>query len=422
MNIRGLETILTDQKEELAIKLRQRYCYRQEENLIDIDSPQAQVVLGVRRSGKSTLCIHALHRSGVKFAYVNFDDERLIDIKGSDLNEVLEVLYKIYGTFNYLFIDEIQNIEEWYLFVNRLLRREMRVVITGSNAKLLSGELATHLTGRYHSIHLYPFSFREYCEYKDVDVNGRSTSTVATLRKTFDEYLVKGGFPELMRIKYDRPYISELVDNILNRDIKQRFKMKYSATFDHLAQHLLNIVPHILNIKSLQQTFSISSVHTVNNYVSYLKQAYLLIGLHKYSVKSRVRLTGEKVYPVDVSLMNNRDDAFARQNLGWRLEVIVFIELLRRFKPAGYDIYYFNETAGECDFLVCQGAAVKTAIQVSYDLSNEKVRKREIAGLMLAANKTGVSELLLLTDTEYADIAVGDRMVKVRPVYDWALS
>ena len=105
-------------------------------------------MIGVRRSGKSTLCYNALTRKGVKYAYVNFDDERLINLTSSDLNDVLEVLYKIYGDFNYLFIDEIQNIPEWYLFVNRLLRRQMHVVITGSNAKLLSGELATHLTGR----------------------------------------------------------------------------------------------------------------------------------------------------------------------------------------------------------------------------------------------------------------------------------
>lgn len=168
--IRILETILADQAEELAFKQTLRFCKRKEEDFIDLKSTQAQVVIGVRRSGKSTLCFNALTRNGVKFAYVNFDDERLIGLRAEDLNDVLEVLYKINGDFQYLFIDEIQNIPEWYLFVNRLLRRQMHVIITGSNAKLLSGELATHLTGRHHAIPLYPFSFAEYCEVKDVDV------------------------------------------------------------------------------------------------------------------------------------------------------------------------------------------------------------------------------------------------------------
>ena len=181
MDKRELETILSDQKEELVLKQTQHFCQR-EEDKIDINSPQAQVVIGVRRSGKSTLCYNALMRKGVKFAYVNFDDERLVNLKSADLNDVLEVLYKINGDFNYLFIDEIQNIPEWYLFVNRLLRRQMHVIITGSNAKLLSGELATHLTGRHHSITLYPFSFAEYCDVRNVDVFSKSTRAVAAIK------------------------------------------------------------------------------------------------------------------------------------------------------------------------------------------------------------------------------------------------
>ena len=122
-------------------------------------SPQAQVVIGVRRSGKSTLCYQALQSKGVKFAYADFDDERLVNLQADQLNDVLEILYKIYGDFKYLFLDEIQNVEGWHLFVNRMLRKKMHVIITGSNAKLLSSELATHLSGRNKEIPLFPFSF-----------------------------------------------------------------------------------------------------------------------------------------------------------------------------------------------------------------------------------------------------------------------
>lgn len=421
MDKRILETILSDQAEELTLKRSIRFCRRAEEEKIDLNSPQAQVVIGVRRSGKSTLCYNALTRKGVKFAYVNFDDERLIHLNGDDLNDVLEVLYKINGDFNYLFIDEIQNIPEWYLFVNRLLRRHMHVIITGSNAKLLSGELATHLTGRHHAITLYPFSFAEYCDMRGVDTASMTTKAIAEKRKSFDDYMRQGGFPELQFISDDKEYIDGLVNNILRRDIVQRFNIKHTAAFEAMAHHLLNEVPVIVAENSLQEDFGFRSSHTAKNYLSYLKQAYMLVGLHKYSPKSRLRITGEKVYPIDVAFMNKRADAFAGQNLGWRLETIVYIELLRRYKSRGYDIYYFSERSGECDFLVCEGRTAILAVQVSYDISSPKTRRREIAGLLLAAKKTGCRNLLLLTDHEYEDISAENMEIAIRPAYGYLL-
>ncbi len=422
MDKRLLETILADQADELTLKQKIRFCHRKEEDLIDLKSPQAQVVIGVRRSGKSTLCYNALTRSNVKFAYVNFDDERLIQLTGNDLNDVLEVLYKIYGNFNYLFIDEIQNIPEWYLFVNRLLRRQMHVVITGSNAKLLSGELATHLTGRHHSITLYPFSFAEYCELKEIDVKSRTTKAVAARRAAFDEYLRQGGFPELNFINNDKAYIDDLVNNILTRDIEQRFKIIHTSAFEQLSHHLLNIAPTIIVDKTLQEIFKIKSQQTTKNYVSYLKQAYLLVGLHKYSPKSRLRIQGEKVYPIDVALMNKRKDAFAGDNLGWRLETIVYIALLRRYRNEGKDIYYYSDRYGECDFIVYEDRTPLLAVQVSFDISSPKTKKREISGLLLAARKTGCRNLLLLTDHDYEDLATDGYDINIRPAYDYLLT
>lgn len=421
MDKRLLETILADQAEELAQKKLLHFCRRKEEDKIDLNSPQAQVVIGVRRSGKSTLCYNALTRSGVKFGHVNFDDERLVHLTGNDLNDVLEVLYKINGDFNYLFIDEIQNIPEWYLFVNRLLRRQMHIVITGSNANLLSGELATHLTGRHHSITLYPFSFEEYCAAKNVDIASRTTRAIAERRAVFDDYMRQGGFPELQFIRDDKAYIDSLVNNILTRDIEQRFRVVHTSAFEDMAHHILNVAPTIVVDKNLQEAFQFKSPHTAKNYVRYLKQAYLLVGLHKYSPKSRIRLTGEKVYPIDVALMNKREDAFAGDNLGWRLETIVYIELLRRYKSRGYDIYYYGDRNGECDFLVCDGRKAIVAIQVCYDISQPKTKKREVAGLLLAAKNTGCGNLILLTDHNEEVISHKGYHISVRPVYDYVL-
>lgn len=418
---RILEMVLSDQAEELSVKQTKHFCQRGEEDKIELKSPQAQVVIGVRRSGKSTLCLNALTRKKIKFAYVNFDDERLVKLTSNNLNDVLEVLYKINDSFEYLFLDEIQNIPEWYLFVNRLLRQGMHVVVTGSNAKLLSGELATHLTGRHHAVSLYPFSFAEYCEFKHVDTKTMTTQAVASRRKTFDEYLQQGGFPELQFINDAHDYINNLVNNILTRDIEQRFNIIHKASFEQLAQHLLNVAPTVVVEKSLQETFGFKSQHTVKNYISYLKQAYLLVGLRKYSAKSRQRVVGEKVYPIDVALMNNRTDAFVGKNLGWRLETIVYMELLRRYKSRGMDIFYYSDRSGECDFIVCNGNKPFLAIQVSFDISTEKTEKREIAGLLLAAQKTGCKKLLLLTDHQYEDVKKAGYTIMVRPAYDFVL-
>lgn len=203
-----------------------------------------------------------MHNHSLKFAYADFDDERLVDLKADQLNDVLEILYKIYGDFQYLFLDEIQNVLGWHLFVNRMLRKKMHVIITGSNAKLLSGELATHLSGRSKEISLYPFSFREFCMMKDVDTERRTTKAEAFRRAAFDEYLKQGGFPELLMIDDNRNYVSSLVDNILKRDIEQRYKIAYKAAFENLAHHLLNVSPAIVVTTDLADLFHFKSEHT----------------------------------------------------------------------------------------------------------------------------------------------------------------
>lgn len=419
---RILEVIFSDQKAEIDNWSGEYLCSRNEGSLVDLDSPQAQVIIGVRRSGKSTLCLQTLVGAGVKFAYVDFDDERLVGLETGQLNDVLEVLYKIYGDFKYIFLDEIQNIEGWPLFVNRLLRNKMHVVLTGSNAKLLSSDLATHLTGRSCEINLYPFSFAEYCMLKGVDYRLRTTKSIANQRNTFDEYLRKGGFPELANIKNGRKYITNLVDNILKRDIEQRYSIAFPAQFENMAHHLLNVSPCVISASDLAGIFNFKSPHTVRNYIAYLKQAYLLIGIKKYSSKSKIRITQEKIYAVDVAMMNQRENAFAGDNLGWRLETIVLIHLIRKCQYEGWDVYYLKERSGECDFVVCDGGRVLQCIQVSYDISSDKTLKREVNGLLLANRQTKCENLLLLTDHKFDDIEKDGHHILVRPVYEWSIT
>lgn len=419
---RIIEFVITEQQEEIALRSSSVLCRRAEQSLVGLDSPLAQVVIGVRRSGKSTLCYQALHGAGVAFAYVDFDDERLVDLKSEQLNDVLEVLYKVYGHFTHLFLDEIQNVDGWHLFVNRLLRKGLHVVVTGSNARLLSGELATHLTGRNKEIELYPFSFGEYCELKQVDTARLTTEAEAARRAAFDCYMQQGGFPEIHRVRSARSYVNTLVNHILKRDIEQRFRVAYTAALEAMTHHLLNVAPTIVVVKDLAELFGIKSAHAVKNYVDYLKQAYILIGVAKYSAKSRLRVAQEKVYAVDVALLNQRSNALVGANLGFRLETIVLIELKRRCSRPNLDIYYFRERSGECDFLVCEHNRVLQAIQVSYDISSDKTLKREVNGLLMAAAKTGCDNLLLITDHESRTMTIHGRKIVVQPAYQWCLA
>lgn len=416
---RVIEQVVQEQKLELEGYAQEEYCTRREETLVDVDSKRAQVVVGVRRSGKSVLCYHVLRKHEKDFAYVNFDDERFLNLKAEELNDVLEVLYKEYGDFKYLFMDEAQNVEGWHLFVNRLLRQRIHVLITGSNAKLLSGELATHLTGRNDQIELFPLSFSEYCECKHVDTTSLTTKAEAFRRATYDEYLRQGGFPELLTERNKRSYVTALVREIIDKDLIKRFNIKNVRTFQQLSNHLMNVAPVVLNLKDLSEQFDLSSV-TIGSYIEHLKQAYLLVGLQKYSVKSRLRVRNEKVYPVDVALMDGRVDAMAGANLGWRLETQVFLELLRRNRPIGRDIFYFRERNGvEADFVVCQDNHVIEIYQVCYDISKESTLKREVRGLLTASKATTCDNLFLITDHVRQTIMEGGKVIKVIPAYEW---
>lgn len=419
MNQMLIETVLLEQQDELDVLRSEKLIPRIEENKINLKSKLAQVVIGVRRSGKSTLCFNALEKAGVKYAYVNFDDERFYNMTTEDLDKVLETLYRIYGKFGYLFLDEIQNVDGWPLFVNRLLRQGLHLVVTGSNAKLLSNELASHLTGRHHTIELFPFSFLDWCRIKEIETDRMTTKNRGILANAYDEYLRNGGFPELMYETDKRSYIDQLVQSIITQDIQRRFKVRNIDELRRMTSHLLNEAPAFLVQDTLQEICGIRSDHTVAKYLSYLTQTYLISTISKYSAKSRQRVRGNKYYAIDVALMDKRTDAFAGSNLGWRLETLVYLELRRKYADA--DIYYFKENKAEADFVVCDGNQTVAVYQVSYDISSEKTRSREIRGCIAGAKATKCDNLYLITDHQREDIEESGYKIAIRPAYEWLL-
>ena len=421
MTTQELLPIVAEQKEEFLSEDFASFCPREEERQIDLKSHLAQVVIGVRRSGKSTMCRKVLREANVKAAYVNFDDERLAKMQTSDLNNILEALYIVYGDFQYLFLDEVQNIEGWPLFVNRLLRQKMHLIVTGSNAKLLSNELTTHLTGRHHKITLFPFSFEEYARMKQLDTQALTTKGQAAVKRELNTYLMNGGLPELLIEKDSQGYIMALLEAIIKRDITLRFKVRYPEVLQRLATYLIDNFAQEYNATTIAELLGVSD-HTIDTYCGYLQEAFLLLVLKKFSYKSRERIRDSKIYVIDNAFISNRTNTFSTENLGWRLENAIYIELLHRASKRFADVFYYRDRTFEVDFIVAKDGVVEELYQVCYDMTNEKTRKREVNSLLQGATKFHCSNLTILTFDEQETITEGDYTIQVKSASQWLLN
>ena len=416
--------VLAEQKTAISAYKKSNFVTRKEENLFEFDSNLAQIVIGVRRSGKSTLCHKVLLERNVKYGFVNLDDDRLADIKVGDLNSLLSCVYQIYGTdIEYLFLDEIQDVDGWHLFVNRLLRTDLHVFITGSNAKLLSGELATHLTGRYNEIKLYPFSFAEYCKFHNIDTTGITTKDVATRKQAFLDYLQDGGLPEMQKMRNKRGYTQSLVEAIITKDIQKRFKIRYPEALHKITNILINNSCQEIKYTDLSETLQIDD-KTAKSYVDYLRQAFLIQMVVPHSFKVKARLKKPKAYIVDTGLQNNLDNNLAQENIGWRMENVVYLELLRRCAYLYLDIYYFKPSSNdkEVDFVVCNRDKAVALIQVAYNISSQRTLNRETTALVKAAKTLNCDNLLLLTFSDSREVECDGHKIRVVPVLDWLLN
>lgn len=415
--------VLSEQREEKNSFDTASWVARREESLLELESPLAQIVIGVRRSGKSTLCHKVLIEHNINYAYANLDDDRLASMKTEDLNTLLSCIYQIYGTdIKYLFLDEIQNVEGWHLFVNRLLRSKMRIIVTGSNAKLLSGELATHLTGRYNEIRIFPFSFSEYCHFHHIDIKSITTKAAAERQQAFAQYMIDGGFPELQSLNNKRGYVQSLIEAILIKDIQYRYQVRSTDALRKIAHHLISNSCQLVNYGELASLLGVSD-KTVKKYVEYLQQAFLIQLLTKHSFKSKQRIHNEKSYIVDIGIQNNRENSMAAENMGWRLENIVFIELMRRCAPQFLDIYYYKPTsrAKEVDFVICNQNKAIELIQVAFDISSPKAYQRETSSLIKASRELKCDQLTLISFNDTKEVNIDGKKINICSALDWLL-
>lgn len=376
---------------------------RKESNLVDTSLPYAIIISGIRRCGKSTL-LHQLLGKLNSFYYLNFEDTRLIGFEAQDFEKLDEAFDELYGEAEFYLFDEIQNVENWEIFVRSRLDRRKKFIITGSNASLLSRELGTRLTGRHVDIELFPFSFEEMLLFGQIKGSA----------DTFDEYLFNGGFPEYL--KFRKPYLlRELLNDILQRDIVARHNIRDSRSLRAMAVYLLTNAGKVFSYNGLRRMFDLGSTNTAISYVSYLEDSYLIFTVPKFDYSLKKQIVNErKVYSVDNGLSVANSASLTRDK-GRMLENAVFVALRRSHR----EIYYFRER-GECDFLIKEGNALSEAIQVTYEL-NEDNKDREINGLLEALSKFDLVGGLILTHSQEDRFTIDGREITVLPVWKWML-
>lgn len=396
-----LRAIARAQKEELSFF--EYGVERTKLKEIDIEVPFALVLSGIRRCGKSTL-LRQIARKVKNFYYFNFEDPRAANFDVHDFQKLDEVFSEEFGKAEYYFFDEIQNVSRWELFVRALLDKKQHVIITGSNASLLSKELGTRLTGRHLRYELFPFSFREFLKLvrKEPGIGA------------FEDFFTKGGFPEFLKVQKVE-ILQELFNDIIIRDIVARHKIRSVKTIREMALYLLTNVGREFSYNGLRKIFDLGSTSSVVSFVSYFEDTYLLFTVPKFDYSLRKQLVNpKKIYSIDNGLSNANSASFS-EDKGKMLENVVFSGLRRRHK----DIFYFRG-GGECDFVVKEGTKITKAIQVCFDL-NEDNKSREIGGLTEALEKFQLKEGLILTYNQTDELRVGNKMVRVLPVWKWLL-
>ncbi len=386
------------------------------------EMPHAVIISGLRRAGKSTLLAQIMKRfypSGVY--YLSFEDERLLNFEVQDFNMLYETFLELFGEKETFFFDEIQNVPRWEAFVRRMQERNFKFFITGSNASLLSKELGTRLTGRSVVLSLYPFSFREFLDFKGVTVSANDffhTDRRGLLKRHFYQYLKSGGVPEYH--KYQDPLLlKRIYEDILYRDIVARHDVKDVHALRELGLYFMTNACGLFSYNNLKKVLRLGSDNTVKSYTGYLEDSYLIFTVSRFSFSLKQQFVAHrKVYCVDNGIMGAVAFQFSK-NRGKFLENLVAVELKRR----GLEFYYYRTSEDtEIDFLIKEKKTKPVSlIQVTESMENPKSRKRELRALETAMEELGLTSACVLTEDDEEEIKTAQGIVKVVPIYKWLL-
>jgi len=411
-----MKTILLNQRRERDELLSRTYQPRRiyQDHAALLASHLIKLITGPRRAGKSTQALLMLKNQN--FAYLNFDNKPLLD--NWDANVVMRLLDDVYPGYDFIMLDEVQNLDGWDLWVSELYRNGKNLVITGSNARMLSSEMATALTGKYLQVELLPFSLEEFFDYHGMDLHQVSDDQRSDALALMDDYLRNGGYPEVVASRaLTRSYLDTLFDAIVWKDVAKRHNVRHTTDLNDLAMYLVSNICNCFTANDLAEALGLSSVNTTQKFMDYLHEPYLFFYLSRYNHKLKLmKKAPRKVYVVDNGFVQAKAFALS-DNLGRLLENQVFVELLRR----GYDtdktiFYYRSRNDKEVDFVLRQGTTIQRLVQVCYDLSNDKTLKREVGSLVECAAELKCDDLVIVTNSEERLIEKDGYQIRVTPI------
>ena len=414
-----MKTIILNQRKERDELMSRHYLTRrssQDANVL-LGSRLIKLITGPRRVGKSTQALLMLRDKN--FAYLNFDNQPLLD--AWDANLVMRMLDDVYPGYEYILLDEVQNLDAWDMWVSELYRMGKNLVITGSNAKMLSSEMATVLTGKYLQVEMYPFSLEEFFDWNKFDLHSLEPEHMADALSLMDDYMRNGGYPEVvMSRQLTRSYLDTLFDSIIWKDVAKRHKVRNITDLNSLAMYLVSNFCNPVSANELTEELGLSSVNTTKKYMDYLHEPYLFYYLPRYNNKFKLmNKAPRKVYVVDNGFVASKAFSLS-DNLGRLLENQVFIELLRR----GYDtekamFYYRSRNDKEVDFVLRRGTHIERLVQVCYDMSNPKTEKREVDSIVECSQELKCANLVIVTSNDKRTIEKDGCRIDVIPINEF---
>ena len=398
-----MKTIILNQRKERDELMSRPYLIRksiQDTDLL-LSSHLIKLITGPRRVGKSTQALLMLRDKN--FAYLNFDNYQLLETWDVDL--VMRMLDDVYPGYEYILLDEVQNLEAWDLWVSELYRMGKNLVVTGSNARMLSSEMATVLTGKYLQVEMLPFSLEEFFDWNKLDLHALKPEDKTESLVLADDYLRNGGYPEAVASRQlTRSYLDTLFDSIIWKDVAKRHNVRNVTDLNNLAMYLVSNFCNPVSANELTNELGFSSVNTTKKYMDYLHEPYLFYYLSRYNNKLKLM---SKAFSLS-------------DNLGRLLENQVFIELIRR----GYDVektmfYYRSRNDKEVDFVLREGPRILRLVQVCYDMSSPKTEKREVDSMIECAGELKCDNLVIVTYNDRRTIKKDGHRIDVVPITDF---
>ncbi|MBR5860569.1 MAG: ATP-binding protein [Bacteroidaceae bacterium] len=414
-----MKTIILNQRKERDELVSRPYLMRRNNQNVDLllNSHLIKLITGPRRVGKSTQALLMLRDKN--FAYLNFDNHSLLDAWDADL--VMRMLDEVYPGYEYILLDEVQNLDAWDLWVSELYRRGKNLVITGSNARMLSSEMATVLTGKYLQVEMLPFSLEEFFDWNKLDLHSVNAEQQTDAYVLMDDYLRNGGYPEVVASRQlTRSYLDTLFDSIIWKDVAKRHNVRNITDLNNLAIYLVSNFCNPISANELTTELGFSSVNTTKKYMDYLHEPFIFYYLSRYNNKlKQMKKAPRKVYVVDNGFVTSKAFSLS-ENLGRLLENQVFIELIRR----GYDVektmfYYRSRNDKEVDFVLRKETQIERLVQVCYDMSSPKTGKREVDSIIECAGELKCSNLVIVTNNDKRTIEKDGYRIEVVPISEF---